>query len=300
MHVEVQMSDRLAGRVAVITGGASGIGWQTAQLFVAEGAKVVIGDRNAALLDQRGSTLGGDSCATAEVDVTQESDLERLVRLAVETFGGLDVAVNCAGFGFLGSVDEHPVDSRRAVLDVCLTGTFLAVKHEAPTMLDQGTGGAIVNISSISGRQVSEGMAACCSAKAGVDMLTRVAAVELGPRGPSSECDRARLCRDAHDRSNARAVPAGVRRCHSSRSCRAACRHRARRALPGRRRGGVGQRGDLRGRRRWGSAGSPAFLERIRVISHYGGGADPHAGRRRYSQGSKSPSNSNALFCTLP
>jgi 3-oxoacyl-[acyl-carrier protein] reductase len=177
------MSGRLAGKVAVITGGASGIGWQTSQLFAAEGANVVIGDRNATLLGRRGSTLGGDSCAVAEVDVTQEADLERLIDLAVDRFGGLDVAVNCAGVGFLGSVYEHPIEEWRVVLDVCLTGTFLAVKHEARAMLHQGTGGAIVNMSSISGRQVSEGMAAYCSAKAGVDMLTRVAAVELGPRG---------------------------------------------------------------------------------------------------------------------
>ena len=176
------MSGRLAGKVAVITGGASGIGWQTVQLFVTEGAKVVIGDNNAALLGQRGSELGSATAATAAVDVTQESDIERLVGLAVDRFERIDVAVNCAGIGFLGAVDEHPVDRWRAVLDVCLTGTFLAVKHEARMMLDHG-GGAIVNISSISGRQVSEGMAAYCSAKAGVDMLTRVAAVELGPRG---------------------------------------------------------------------------------------------------------------------
>ncbi len=176
------MSGRLAGKVAVITGGASGIGWQTVQLFAAEGAKVVIGDSNAALLDQRGSELGPDASVTTVVDVTKESDVEGLVRLAAETFGRIDVAVNCAGIGFLGAVDEHPVDRWRAVLDVCLTGTFLAVKHESHMMLDKG-GGAIVNISSISGRQVSEGMAAYCSAKAGVDMLTRVAAVELGPRG---------------------------------------------------------------------------------------------------------------------
>jgi 3-oxoacyl-[acyl-carrier protein] reductase len=177
------MSGRLADKVAVITGGASGIGWQTAQLFVAEGAKVLIGDRNARLLDERAATLGEEVCVTAEVDVTQESDLERLVGLAVATFGGVDVAVNCAGIGFLGAILEHPVDSWRAVVDVCLTGTFLAIKHEARAMLTEGSGGAIVNISSISGRQVSEGMAAYCSAKAGVDMLTRVAAVELGPRG---------------------------------------------------------------------------------------------------------------------
>ncbi len=176
------MAGRLTGKVAVITGGASGIGWQTVQLFVAEGAKVVIGDNNAALLDQRGAELEGDTSSTAVVDVSQESEVEGLVGVAVDRFGRVDVAVNCAGVGFLGAVEQHPVDRWRAVLDVCLTGTFLAVKHEARAMLDHG-GGAIVNISSISGRQVSEGMAAYCSAKAGVDMLTRVAAVELGPRG---------------------------------------------------------------------------------------------------------------------
>jgi 3-oxoacyl-[acyl-carrier protein] reductase len=176
------MTGRLMGKVAVITGGASGIGWQTVQLFVAEGAKVVIGDNNAALLDQRGAELEGDTSSTAVVDVSQESEVEGLVGVAVDRFGRVDVAVNCAGVGFLGAVEQHPVDRWRAVLDVCLTGTFLAVKHEARAMLDHG-GGAIVNISSISGRQVSEGMAAYCSAKAGVDMLTRVAAVELGPRG---------------------------------------------------------------------------------------------------------------------
>jgi 3-oxoacyl-[acyl-carrier protein] reductase len=177
------MSGRLSGKVAVITGGASGIGWQTVQLFVAEGAKVIMGDNNAALLEQRASELAApDTCATVVVDVTQELDVEGLLSAAVDTFGRVDIAVNCAGIGYLAAVDDHPVDRWQAVLDVCLTGTFLAVKHEARVMLDHD-GGAIVNISSISGRQVSEGMVAYCSAKAGVDMLTRVAAVELGPRG---------------------------------------------------------------------------------------------------------------------
>jgi 3-oxoacyl-[acyl-carrier protein] reductase len=177
------MSGRLSGKVAVITGGASGIGWQTVQLFVAEGAKVVMGDNNAALLEQRASELAApDTCAAVVVDVTQEGDVEGLLSSAVDTFGRVDIAVNCAGIGYLAAVDDHPVDRWQAVLDVCLTGTFLAVKHEARVMLDHD-GGAIVNISSISGRQVSEGMVAYCSAKAGVDMLTRVAAVELGPRG---------------------------------------------------------------------------------------------------------------------
>ena len=247
------MSGRLAGKVAVITGGASGIGWGTVQLFVAEGAKVVIGDSNAALLDQRGSELARDTHVTAVVDVTQESDVEGLVRSAIDTFGQIDVAVNCAGIGFLGAVNEHPVDRWRAVLDVCLTGTFLSVKHEARMMLDHG-GGAIVNISSISGRQVSEGMAAYCSAKAGVDMLTRVAAVELGPRGIRVNAVAPGFVETPMTAPTQAQVPSGVSRRHPCWSSRATCGHRRRCTLPGQRRSGMGQRGDPRRRRRRGPA----------------------------------------------
>jgi 3-oxoacyl-[acyl-carrier protein] reductase len=177
------VGDRLIGRVAVITGGASGIGRRTAELFVAEGAKLVIGDRNEALLDEVRNGIGDDRCATAFVDVAKELDLERLVRLACERFGKVDVAVNSAGIGTLGPIHDLPVESWRAVIDVCLTGVFLAVKHESRAMLGQASGGVIVNLASTYGRQPGEGMAAYCCAKAGVEMLTRVAALELGPRG---------------------------------------------------------------------------------------------------------------------
>jgi 3-oxoacyl-[acyl-carrier protein] reductase len=169
--------------VAVITGGASGIGRRTAGLFADEGAKVIIGDRNEALLDEVRMALGADRCATAVIDVTHEEDLERLVALARERFDRIDIAVNSAGIGTLGPIHDHPAESWRAVIDVCLTGVFLAVKHEARAMLDQGEGGVIVNLASIYGRQPGEGMVAYCCAKAGVEMLTRVAALELGPRG---------------------------------------------------------------------------------------------------------------------
>ena len=177
------MGDRLVGRVAVITGGASGIGRRTAELFVAEGAKVVIGDRNEALLDEVQSAIGHDRCATTVIDVARELDLERLVRLACERFGKVDVAVNSAGIGTLGPIHDLPAESWRGVIEVCLTGVFLAVKHESRAMLGQGRGGVIVNLASTYGRQPGEGMAAYCCAKAGVEMLTRVAALELGPRG---------------------------------------------------------------------------------------------------------------------
>jgi 3-oxoacyl-[acyl-carrier protein] reductase len=177
------VSDRLTGRVAVVTGGASGIGRRTAELFAGEGAKVVIGDRNEGLLDEVQRAIGGDRCATAVIDVVEERDLERLVTLARDRFGKVDVAINSAGIGTLGPIHDLPAENWRAVIDVCLTGVFLAVKHEARVMLDQDGGGVIVNLTSIYGRQPGEGMVAYCCAKAGVEMLTRVAGLELGPRG---------------------------------------------------------------------------------------------------------------------
>jgi 3-oxoacyl-[acyl-carrier protein] reductase len=177
------VSGRLVGRVAIVTGGASGIGRRTAELFAAEGAKVVIGDRNEALLDEVRNGIGEDRCASATVDVTQELDLERLVSFACEKFGRVDVAINSAGIGALGPVHELTAESWRSVLDISLTGVFLALKHEARIMLELGGGGVIVNLASIYGRQPGEGMAAYCCAKAAVEMLTRVAALELGPRG---------------------------------------------------------------------------------------------------------------------
>jgi len=176
------MAERLAGKVGVITGGASGIGLATARRFVAEGARLVLGDRNDALLATVAEELGA-AVATEVIDVTVEADVERLVARAVESFGGLDIAVNCAGLGTLAPVAAHSLDEWNTVVGVCLTGTFLSLKHEAATMQATGRGGAIVNLASINAKVPAKGMAAYCSAKAGVEMLTRCAAMELGPEG---------------------------------------------------------------------------------------------------------------------
>lgn len=176
------MQSRLEGRVAVITGGASGIGLATARRFVAEGARVLLADRNAALLTEVAVELG-DVCATEAVDVTNEVDVERMVASALDAFGRLDIAVNAAGFGTFSPITEHPVEEFRSVLDTCLTGVMLSVKHEARVMRDRGEGGAIVNLASINARVPAEGMVAYCCAKAGVEMLTRIAAMELGAFG---------------------------------------------------------------------------------------------------------------------
>ena len=175
------MAGRLEGRVAVVTGGASGIGRAIAETYLAEGASVVLGDRNAELLSATAQELG-KRCATSVGDVTAEADVERLVATGVDTFGKVDIGVNCAGFATLAPVVDHDVAAWREVVDVYLTGVFLSVKHEARAMRESG-GGAIVNITSINARQPGEGMAAYCSAKAAVEMLTKVAAMELAPAG---------------------------------------------------------------------------------------------------------------------
>lgn len=176
------MVERLAGRVGVVTGGASGIGLASARRFVAEGARVVLADRNEALLATVGEELG-DAVATEVVDVTVEVDVERMVARAVDGFGGLDFALNCAGLGTLAPVTDHSLEEWDTVVGVCLTGTFLSLKHEARAMVAGSRPGAIVNLASINAKVPAKGMAAYCSAKAGVEMLTRCAAMELGPQG---------------------------------------------------------------------------------------------------------------------
>ena len=173
------MAGRLDGKVVVITGGASGIGLATARRFVEEGARVVLGDRNPETLAVAVAELG-DAIRMETIDVTVEDDVARLVQRAVTDFGGLDVAVNAAGFGTFGFIADHPLEEWRAVIDTCLTGVMRSGKHGAEVMRDAGAG-ASVNIASINARVPAEGMGAYCCAKAGVEMLTKVAAMELGP-----------------------------------------------------------------------------------------------------------------------
>ena len=204
------VSYRLAGRTAVVTGGASGIGRRTAELFAEEGAMVVIGDRNEALLEEVRRSIGAERCAIAVIDVTREQDLERLVGLAGETFGRVDIAVNAAGIGTLGPVHDHSAEQWQAVIDVCLTGVFHAVKHEARAMLAHGAGGVIVNLASIYGRQPGEGMVAYCCAKAGVEMLTAGLGSRVGAQGYPCQCDRPGFRGDTDDSPHATEIASCV------------------------------------------------------------------------------------------
>jgi NAD(P)-dependent dehydrogenase (short-subunit alcohol dehydrogenase family) len=149
---------RLDGKVALVTGGASGIGREAVRRFVAEGARVVAGDLNEDLLGALADELG-DAVAVQRSDVTVEADVEALAALAVDRFGRLDIAFANAGIGAITRLVDADADMWKRVLDVNLTGPFLTIKHAA------------------------RGMGAYCSSKAGVAMLTQVAALELGPAG---------------------------------------------------------------------------------------------------------------------
>lgn len=156
-------------------GGASGIGWATAQALAEDGCRVTVADRDGDTARTRAADLG-DPHAAADVDVTDEDSVQRVF----DTVGPLDVVVNCAGFSNVGLITNMAVEAFREVIDVCLTGAFVVAKHAGRHLRE---GGCLVSISSLNARQAAAGMSAYCAAKAGVSMLTQVAALELAPRG---------------------------------------------------------------------------------------------------------------------
>jgi NAD(P)-dependent dehydrogenase (short-subunit alcohol dehydrogenase family) len=164
-------------RTAVVIGAASGIGWAGARTLAADGYRVTLADRNVDGARERAAELGEPHTA-AHVEVTDEASVQRLFD-DLAAAGPLDAVVNCAGFSNVGPITDMPVEEFRAVVDVCLTGAFIVTKYAGRTLRE---GGALVSISSLNGRQPAAGMSAYCAAKAGLSMLTQVAALELGPR----------------------------------------------------------------------------------------------------------------------
>lgn len=167
---------RYAGKVAVVTGGASGIGEAIVRRLLAEGASVVAGDVNTDRLELLGKELG-DRFHGVRADVRSEDDVAALVAAAAR-FGPLSCGFNVAGLGRGSAIIEQSEEDWRFVLDVCLTGVFLAMKHEGQAMAAAG-GGAILNISSLNSEVPMFGGSSYCTAKAGVAMLTKCGALEL-------------------------------------------------------------------------------------------------------------------------
>lgn len=165
----------MSARSAIVVGGASGIGWASAQALATDGYRVVVADLNGDGAAERAAELGAPHSA-ARVDVGDEASVATLF----ESHGPVDAVVSCAGFSTIGLIVDTPVDQFRSVIDVCLNGAFIVAKYAGRHLRD---GGALVSISSLNARQPAIGMAAYCSAKAGLSMLTQVAALEFAARG---------------------------------------------------------------------------------------------------------------------
>jgi len=175
------MAGRLEGKVAVITGGVSGIGLGTVELFVAEGAQVVaadIQDEKGAMLEQR---FPG-KVRYAHCDVTKEAEIKAAIDLAAAEFGGLDILFNNAGISdAMRSIGEIDADTWNWIFEILVRGPALGLKHAAPLMVARG-GGSIINTASIAGLQAGYGPIAYSSAKAAVIHMSRVAAAQLSPQ----------------------------------------------------------------------------------------------------------------------
>ena len=173
--------DRLKDKVAIVTGGARGMGAATVRLFVAEGAKVVIGD----VLDEDGTQLAAELHGKAiflHHDVTDEASWNKVIETTQAKFGAIDVLVNNAGVLLFRTIAETSKADFEKVLSVNLVGTFLGVKLVGAQMLARRRG-SIVNISSVDGMKAANGLGAYCSSKWGSRGLTKVAAMEFGHQG---------------------------------------------------------------------------------------------------------------------
>ncbi len=175
------MAGRLDGKIALITGGARGQGAEEGRLFASEGATVVLTD----VLDDEGTATaaGIDGASYHHLDVRSESEWETVIDAVVAEHGRLDVLVNNAGIDLVRKLDATTLEEFERVVSINLTGTFLGMRTAARAMTKAGTGGSIVNISSVAGLQAVANHGAYSSTKFAVTGLTRTAALEWGRHG---------------------------------------------------------------------------------------------------------------------
>jgi 3(or 17)beta-hydroxysteroid dehydrogenase len=178
---------RVQGKVALITGAASGIGLAAAQLLAEEGADVVIADRDQSRAEAAVAALG--RCARYyALDVTREEQWIAVTDGVASEFGRLDILVNSAGTVLLKDVEATTLDEWRALMAVNLDGTFLGCKHAVRVMKDRG-GGSIVNMSSVAGIVGHGGLAAYGASKGGVRLLTKSVALHCARKGYNIRCN---------------------------------------------------------------------------------------------------------------
>ncbi len=173
----------MKGKIALVTGASSGIGRATAELMAHRGARLAVTGRQAGALEdlvQRIASSGGEGVAFAG-DLRKDEDRKRIVSATVARFGGLDVLVNAAGIIANGSIENTSLADWRAMFEINLEAVFSLMQLAVPHL--EKSRGSIVNVSSVTGIRAFPNILAYCVSKAGVDQLTRCAALELAPKG---------------------------------------------------------------------------------------------------------------------
>ena len=178
--------ERLRGKRIIVTGAGSGIGRAIALRFAAEGARVVISDVDEEAAARVAAEAGGETLVR-KTDVTSTSEVETLVQTSVEEWGGLDVMVNNAGIGVAGTTTVTTEEDYERVMDVCLRGTFLGMKHAIPAIRDS-EGGSVINMSSVAALVGIADRAVYSAAKGAILAITRAAAIDHVEEGVRVNC----------------------------------------------------------------------------------------------------------------
>jgi NAD(P)-dependent dehydrogenase (short-subunit alcohol dehydrogenase family) len=173
---------KLADKVAIVTGGASGIGKAIVKRFFDEGARLVVADRDAAAAEALAKGLGAGSFS-APLDVTKQESIDRLVATVTDRAGGIDILVNCAAIYALTPITEVSRDQWAALFSINVDGTFFTMQAVAKQMIKQGRGGKIINLASQAGRRGERVAAAYCATKAAVISLTQSSGLALIKHG---------------------------------------------------------------------------------------------------------------------
>ncbi len=181
---------RLENKVAIITGGGSGIGETAARLFSKEGAAVMLADINLQAARDVASSINaeGGRAAAIETDVTTGASAEQMVRATLENFGRVDILFNNAGNEAFGTVIDTDEATWDKIFAVHVRGAFLCSKHAVPAMIEGKRGGAVINVSSVAGLIGLMKMSAYCAAKGAIIALTRQMAVDFAPHGIRVNC----------------------------------------------------------------------------------------------------------------
>lgn len=177
---------RVDGKVALITGGASGIGLAAARLLLDEGATIVLTDRDRPLADDGAATLKGRASVRA-LDVTSDEQWAAVADSVVAEYGRIDILLNSAGVALLKDIEATTLEEWRSLMAVNLDGTFLGCKHAVRVMKDRG--GSIVNMSSVAGLIGNGNLAAYCASKGGVRLLTKSVALHCARKGYNIRCN---------------------------------------------------------------------------------------------------------------